>query len=134
MKGLALETIIKMIILVVVALLVINLMIFFSEEIKNYIRNFFGKGEFKTEIVENPSYSTSQVMTYMRSCWDRTGEKFHEDVVCYILKGDVSGVDPSLLLNAVEPPATVNNSKFDPLKTTTIIRFEDVGNVIHVES
>jgi hypothetical protein len=135
MKGLALETVVQWIILLVVATVVISLVLYFSDEIKMYVESWMNPGEGpKAEIIESSQFSTSQVKTYMRACWDRTGERFKKDVVCYILKGDVSGVNADDLKNAVETPASIDTSKFEQLKNVTIIKFEDVGNKIIVES
>lgn len=135
MKGLALEAVVKLIILIVVALVVIGLMIYFSDDIKKFVENLFKEEpEPQAEIVESSKFSTAQIRTYMRACWDKTGEKFRKDVICYILKGDVSEVDTDLLSTAVEAPAQVDLSKFNPLKNVTIIRFQDLGNKIILES
>lgn len=135
MKGMALEVVVQWIILSVVAAVVIGLVFTFSDDIKRYLGNILNKNkEIKTEIIESEKFSTSQVITYMTSCWSKTGEKFEEDVICYILKGDVSTVDKTLLEDSLESPANVDASKFDPSKSTTIIRFEDIGNIIYVES
>jgi hypothetical protein len=88
----------------------------------------------KSETDEPIVFSTSQVMTYIRSCWDMTGPNFHEDTKCYILIGDLNGVDKTSLEDALSSPAQVDASKFDPYKSTAIISFEDVGNIVHIES
>jgi len=135
MKGLALESVVKWIILIVAAGVIINLVFFFYDDIKRFVENWINPtSEFETEIVEADVFSTAQVMTYIRACWDRTGERFKKDVICYILKGDVSGVDVNMLNAAVEAPAQVDTTGFNPTEKTTIIRFEDVGNKIIVES
>lgn len=134
-QGMALDTVVKFIILIVVALVVIGLVIYFSDDIKNYLKNWLGKSnEVKVQKIEADSFSTTQVMTYIRGCWDMTGENFHEDVTCYILVGDLSGVDKYALGNTLSSPAEADVSKFDPSKTMVIISFEDVGNIVHVES
>lgn len=100
-----------------------------------YIENWMKPDEGpKTEIIESNQFLTSQVKTYMRACWDRTGERFKKDVVCYILKGDVSSVNADDLKTAVESPASVDTNNFEQSKSVTIIKFEDVGNKIIVES
>lgn len=134
MKGLALETVVKWIILLVVAGVVINLIFFFSEDIKRFLEVHMGREGVKAEVIESEEFSTSQLKTFIRACWEKTGETFREDVVCYILRGSVSGVDPTALKNALEPPASVDVSNFDPSKKVTLIRFEDVGNRVIVES
>ena len=136
MKGiLALDVVVKWIILSVVALVVISLVIYFSDKIRGFIENKMDKDEeIETQMIESDKFSTSQLATYIRGCWDKTGERFYEDVICYILKGDVSGADIDLLEIALEQPAQVDVSNFMPSKKTTIIRFEDLGNIVYVES
>lgn len=133
MKGMALETVVKWIILLVVAGVVLNLIFFFSDEITRIVGGFTKQKEPKAEIIESSTFSTSQVKTYIRGCWDRTGETFQEDVVCYILRGDVSGVDPKSLAD-IGYNVTVDTSKFIRTQKVTIIRFQDIGNKIIVES
>lgn len=135
MKGMALEVVVKWIILSVVAIVVIGMIIYFSDEIKKYVGGLLKpKEEPKTEMIESGSFSTSAVITYVKSCWDKTGVNFEGDTICYILKGDVSGVDTELLNNSLDPPAQVDISKFNPSENTTFIEFEDIGNIIHVGS
>ena len=135
MKGLALESIAKWVIILVVVGVVVNLLLFFSDEIKRFIKSSFEeKGEVKPEIIEASKFTTSQLIIYIKSCWDKTGEKYEGNAVCYILKGNVSSVDESLLEECLKPPATIDLSKFDKTKNVTIIRFEDIGNRIVVES
>jgi len=134
MKGLALETVVRWIILLVVAAVVISLVLFFYNDIKRFVKSWLEGEKPKAEVIEASKFSTSQVITYIKACWDKTGERFDENIVCYILKGDVSGVDTDLLQNALRSPAQVETSKFDPTKNVTIIRFEDIGNKVIVES
>lgn len=134
MKGLALETIVKWVILLTLAVVVINLILFFSDEVKRFIEGLFKAKGWKTEKIEAKEFSTGQLIAFIKACWDRTGENFHEDVVCFILKGDVSKVDKDILKNAITPPPVVNVDNFDTTKKITIIRFEDIGNVVVVES
>jgi hypothetical protein len=133
MKGMALETVVQWIILIVVAGVVLNLIFFFSDDIKRIIGGFTKGNEPKPIEVEADKFSTSQVKTYMRACWDKTGERFQEDMICYLLRGDVSGVDPKSLAD-IGYNVTVDTSKFIRTQKVTIIRFQDVGNKIIVES
>lgn len=134
MKALALETIVKLMILLVLALVVSNLIIYFSNSLKKFIGSHFEKKEFETETIESKEFTTQQLMTYIRTCWHRTGEKFDKDVICFILKGDVSKVKKDDLIYAVEFPAVVDVSNFDPIQKVTIIRFQHLGKVIVIES
>jgi len=136
MKGLALETVVKWIIYIVVAGIVINLVFYFYGDIKRYLKdNVLTKEKgVKTEMEEVGICSNNQLRIYMRSCWDKTGEKYDEDVICYILKGDFSNVDTDQLSTAVEDPASVDLYEFDTSKNSVIIKFEDIGNKIVLES
>lgn len=134
MRGLALEYVVKWIILLVVALVLINLVIYFSDEIKTFLTNWMEKERPKAEVVEASKFSTAQLITYIKACWDKTGETFKTDVVCFVLKGDVNGVDKNLLLGAVDYPASVDVSGFDTSKKMTLIRFVWGVKKIVVES
>ena len=130
----SLEYIIKFLILLVVAAVVIGMLFSFSSDIKTKIRDMFGKEkEIKTTSIEADSFSTAQIKTYMNSCWEKTGERYNKDFICYILKGDVSGVTKEDLKNSVDGAEVVVDD-FDPTKKVTIIRFVDVGDKIVVES
>ena len=133
MKGLALETVVKWIILIVVTGVVINLLFFFSDEIKRIITGYTEEEEPEVEIIESSEFSASQIKTYMKACWDKTGGSFQEDVVCYILRGSVIDIDP-ISLESIDIPATIDLTNFNSSKSVTVIRFEDVGNKIIVES
>lgn len=135
MKGdMSLEYIIKFLILLIVAAVVISMLISFSDDIKTKIRDMFGKEEeIKTNSIDADSFSTAQIRTYMNSCWEKTGERYNKDFICYILKGDVSSVDKENLRQGVYGAVVVLDA-FDTTKKVTIIRFVDVGNKIIVES
>jgi len=135
MKGMALEMVIKWIILSVVALVVIGVVMFFADEIKEYVKEMFGNNkDVQTEKIVAAKFSTSQIKTYIQSCWDKTGDKYKDDVICYILKGDVSDVDVDVLQNSLGNQDLVDLVDFDPSITTTTIRFVNIGNTIYVES
>jgi len=135
MKGMALEVVVKWIILSVVALVVIGVVMFFADEIKEYVKEMFGNNkDVKTEKITAEKFSESQIKTYIQSCWDKTGDKYEGDVICYILKGDVSGVDVDVLQNSLSDQDLVDLVDFDPSITTTTIRFVGIGNTIYVES
>ena len=135
MKGatMGLEAVVKWIILIAVAAVVVNLIVFFSDEIKGYIYGFMDNENFEPVVIEVNSFSTSQFMTYIRACWDRTGERFDRDAVCYILKGDMNDVDKSVIQSSLED-ISVDVSRFDKYKGIAVIRFENIGNKIVVES
>ena len=132
MKGLALEYVVKLVILLVVALVVINLILYFSNEIKPIIHPM-DKGEVKTEIIEAKSFSTSQVATYVRACWEKTGPTYDKDEVCYILKGDTTSVDKELLKNLVKDIAIVKDD-LNLSKNIIVIKYVFFGHKVVVEN
>ncbi|MEM5831900.1 MAG: hypothetical protein QW641_01910 [Candidatus Aenigmatarchaeota archaeon] len=134
MKGLALETIIKMVILNVLAIVVILTIITFFDDIKRFVSSFFKQEKCETEDMNVGQISTTQMIALITACWDRTGEKYKGDCNCFILDGDFSLVDKTALSKALEPPAKVDVSMFDPSKKVVLIQFMDVGNVIAVKS
>ncbi|MEM5811296.1 MAG: hypothetical protein QXG91_00950 [Candidatus Aenigmatarchaeota archaeon] len=134
MKGLALETIIKMVILNVLAIVVILTIITFFDDIKRFVSSFFKQEECKTEEIDVGQTTTTQMIARITACWDKTGERYNGDCNCFILEGDFSLVDKAALSTALEPPARIDVSMFDPSKKAVLIQFIDVGNTIVVKS
>lgn len=132
MKGFALETIFKFLIVFVAAIVAITLIIFYSDQIKSYLYSVtHGDQQFITERVESENFSTSQVRTYIMSCWDKFG-KSGKNVICYALLGNVSSVDTSVLIDSLDPPNVVDVSRFNQSSNITIIKRVDNG--VRVES
>ena len=131
----ALEYVVKILILVAVAAVVMNIILIFSGDIQLQVREFFGPKEksVETETIEAENFSSSQIRNYIKSCWEKTGEKYEKDAICYILKGNVSSVTQADI-QTVEGVNKVNTGKFDNKKTVTIIGFRDLWDEIYVES
>lgn len=132
MKGaLALEYVVRLIILLVFTAVMIGIIFYFSDEIKFQVGRLFKEETVvKTQEIERDSFSTSQVRNYIKSCWLMTGEHYDEDVYCYILKGDLTGVDEAAL--GVEGVTVEVNADFS--KGILMIKFEDIGDKILVEN
>jgi hypothetical protein len=135
-QGMALETVVKFIIFIIVALVVIGIVMYFSDDIKRYLSNMFGGGnkDVNVTVITADSFSTEEVKVYIRGCWDMTGTNFHKDATCYVLVGDLSKVNKYALINAVSTPAEVDVSNFNPSNKIVKISFEEVDDTIHVES
>lgn len=133
MKGLALETITNLLILLVLALVVMSLIIYFSDSIKEYIRKTFSKEKIEAKIIEAKEFTTNDLRMYVRACWDRV-RNIREDTICFILKGDFSKVDTNAISASLDFSAILDVSKFDKSKTTAIIRYDYLGKIIILES
>jgi hypothetical protein len=130
MKGMALQIIAELIIGVVAILIVISLIGVYSEQIKDFFNGIFHKNEYPgAEIINSTSFSTSQLNAFIIGCWDRYGGKY-QSRICYVLTGDVSGVDSSVLINSLEKPASVDISKFDNSKKTTVVKAISKGVMV----
>jgi len=134
-KGLALEYIVKFIIMLTAAAIVIMLMWNFYNDIKgNSIIDGDNKVSVKTELVES-SFTSQSVAKYIKSCWGMTGSNYDGDIVCYILKGSFFGATPASVLNAV-PEDLKRNVVIEvesfAYVTSVIIEFKDLGNKIIV--
>jgi len=132
MKGMALQIIAELMIAIVAILIVVSLMGFYSEQIKDFFNGIFYKNEYSSaEIINSTSFTASQLKTSIVACWDKYGGKYRSKI-CYVLTGDVSGVDSSALINSLESPASVDITKFDNSKKATVIKTMSKG--VAVES
>jgi len=131
--SLAFDYIGKLIIVLIVIAVITGVLLTFSEDLQRALGLFWEEpSDITTEVIEVASFSTTQVGNYIKTCWSKTGIDYKTDVVCYILKGDVSAVDPTIL--DTTPGINVDTTTFNPAEDVTLIKFVDVGNVIVVES
>jgi len=137
LKGLALESVARWIILSVVIMVVIGIVLYIADSIREFVKsNIVGeKNEVKTEVVEADSFTTSQVANYIRLCWEKTGLKYKGDAVCYVLEGDMSHVDKQKVKEMVEKEEiAVDVTYFDTSKGHAVIMFKDLGNIVVVKN
>jgi hypothetical protein len=133
MKGMALETVAEIIIALVATLIVISIISFYKDQISNFFNNIIHpQNGPEAEIVNSTSFTTSQIKTFIMACWDKYQKKANQEIVCYALLGDVSGVNSSDLASSISLPGTVDIRKFDSSKKTTVIK--TVRGGIAVES
>lgn len=118
---------------IVAMVVAIGLIIFYSSNIRDFLNSIMhGNEEWGAEKIESANFATSQLRTYIIACWDRYEKKYTQNKICYVLLGSVSNVDSAALVNSLDPPASVDISKFDKSKNTTIIK--TMSNGIMVES
>lgn len=130
MKGMALQIIAELMIAIVAILIVVSLMGFYSEQIKDFFNGIFHKNDYPgAEIINSTNFSTSQLKTSIIACWDRYGKNF-QGRICYVLTGDVSGVDSASLKNSLDSPLSVDITKFDVSKRTTVIKTMNKGVIV----
>ncbi len=139
MKALALEYIINWIILLSLAFIVISLMLFYSDEIKKIILKETRGKEVKYQEISKEFFSSGEILAYALSCWEKTGESYKEDAICYYLKGDMSNVNPNWIKDEFEkrypnPPPFINLENFNVMKNIAIIKFKEFRKEIIIEN
>lgn len=92
----ALDMVVKFMIILVVAGIVIGLFLIFSEDAKKAVENLFGgekKPGLEVKTLNQNSFSSGQVAQYIESCYDAMSEipeADQEDKVCYVLMAQSS--------------------------------------------
>jgi len=133
LKGLALEIIFKWSLLIVVAMIAIGLIFFFRDNIRKFFENFFNTDQTDGgRVVNSTSFSESQVKTFIKACWDKYNSTHINEVLCYVLQGDVRGVQPDSLLTTLDSKDLVDVTKFNNQIAVTFIK--STGRKILVES
>lgn len=126
MKGhLALETVVVWVILLVVIGVVTGIIFYYSSEIKGALKGLEKEEDSKTEMLEAESFSASQIQTYIELCWEKAKKEDFEEIVCYVLKGNISSIDPLKLEGDYGKYRVISN--FDNTKSLLVIRFEGLG-------
>jgi hypothetical protein len=140
-KGqMALETIFKVLILLVAVAVIIGLIISFSDQVRNIVKEFinkyFGKNptqEFPKQI-EKDSFASGEIASYIESCYTSMTsipEGDQKDTNCFLLIG--KSFESSDILEKVSPSIRNNvEIKADFTRGILIIQFQDVGNKIIV--
>jgi hypothetical protein len=139
MKGLALEYVVKWIILLAVAMVVISMVIYFSNNIKIFLAKQTKETKVEPKEINKEYFSSGEILTYALSCWDKTGEKYREDVTCFYLFGNFTNVDKDWILFKFyerypegKPKIVLDN--FDTSKNYAKIKFREVDLAIVVEN
>ena len=111
MTEFALESVVKMLILIVAAFVIIGLMMTFSQDIYSWWLEFTTgeKPPPKAQVIEKTSFIPEEVANFIESCWS-SNLNSQEDNECYFLLGDLSGVSRESII------ASINADVMDPNK------------------
>ena len=139
MKALALEYIVQWIILLTVAMVIISMIIYFSEDIKRFIKRQTEDSIVQPREIRKQNFMSGEILTYAYSCWDKTGEKYREDVVCFYLFGNFTNVDKDWVFNQFserypDGKPRIDLTNFNTSKEYAKIRFRWVDLAIVVEN
>ena len=137
----ALEYIVKLMILLVVITVIITIIIKFKDDIKTFINEFFGKNvnilDFP-KIIDKNTFNPGEVSTYIEDCYYTMvslPENEQKDIVCYVLISETSfspGFQTNLrdaLSDDIEGIVDIQ-TVFD--RDVVKIQYVDVGNRILV--
>lgn len=139
MKGLALEYVIQWIILLAVAMVVISMITYFSGDIKRFLKRQTEETRVEPREIRKEFFSSGEILAYAYACWDKTGERFREDVTCFYLFGDFSNVDKDWILQQFlqrypEGKPRIDLGSFDTSKEYAKIKFRELDCAIVVEN
>jgi hypothetical protein len=139
MKALALEYIVQWIILLTVAMVIISMVIYFSDDIKRFIKRQTEDSIVQPREIRKQNFMSGEILTYAYSCWDKTGEKYREDVVCFYLFGNFTNVDKDWVFNQFserypDGKPRIDLTNFNTSKEYAKIRFRWVDLAIVVEN
>jgi hypothetical protein len=139
MRGLALDYIVQWIILLTVAMVIITMIIYFSDDIKRFIKRQTEDSSVQPKEIIKQNFSSGEILTYAYSCWDKTGEKYREDVVCFYLFGNFTNVDKNWIFNQFsrrypDGKPRIDLTSFDTSKEYAKIRFRRIDLAIVVEN
>jgi hypothetical protein len=139
MKALALEYIVQWIILLTVAMVIISMVIYFSDDIKRFIKRQTEDSIVQPREIRKQNFMSGEILTYAYSCWDKTGEKYKEDVVCFYLFGNFTNVDKDWVFNQFsqrypDGKPRIDLTNFNTSKEYAKIRFRWVDLAIVVEN
>lgn len=138
-KGqMALEYVVKVMILLVVVFVVINLIFGFSDDIKLAIKRFFSRDEDNfnfPEYVEGDRFTAGQLSVYIDNCYHQMvslPESEQKDVICYVLKSDTGFASISKDYISIPIDLDVTFEMNWNSGIVVKIEYEDVGNKIVV--
>jgi len=114
-------------------MIAIGLIFFFRDNIRKFFENFFNNTQTDGgRVVNSTSFSESQVKTFIKACWDKYNSTHINEVLCYVLQGDVRNVQPDSLLTALDSKDLIDVTKFNNQIAVTFIK--STGRKILVES
>jgi len=104
MAALALEYIVRLLILIVVAVVIIGLITTFSQDISSWWSGFTKSEDLppKAEVIERNSFTAEEVANFVEGCWS-SNLGSQQDNECYFLLGNLSSANQSSIVIAVNP-------------------------------
>jgi hypothetical protein len=134
MAEMALETVFRFFLYVVVVLVVIGLIVNFRDQIVQSLGlcNYLPSGCPQQEcITQQPSESVidaNVLNKYCKFCWDKTGEKdYKKDCLCYVIKGEYASVDQTVL------PEYCKLKCENPTATSVLVVYDSLLKTINIE-
>ncbi|MGC9310127.1 MAG: hypothetical protein ACP5E4_00190 [Candidatus Aenigmatarchaeota archaeon] len=125
MKGdLSIEYVGKWVVLIIVLAVCLLLLKSFSDSSEGYLKDI-SEEEYNTSSVTSESFSQSQMELYVRSCWLRAQESNEKDRLCYILEGNMDGIDAQTLEEEFEEYG-LDASGFDRKKAVATIEYSHI--------
>lgn len=126
------ETIGKWVLLLVILGIGIQFIINLSHDTSKYTQDI-SKENYNTSIVESESFSTSQIVLYMRSCASKSSENSDEDFTCYILKGDMSSVNNTEVASSLLE-YDIDISDFSNQKEIASIEYDHITKTVYLKN
>jgi hypothetical protein len=138
----ALDVVVKFVIILVVAAIVIGLFIRFSDDAKRGVSDMFDDKKLEVDFpqtVEQGHYTPGSIAQFIESCYDtmtEVPEVEQKDIVCYVLMADsqFSGFVSEPAIRGATRGRVAQNLVFqtDLSKTHLKIEFKDLGDKIIV--
>ena len=143
MAEFALESIVKLIILLVAAVVIIGLIITFQQDILRWWADFMGSKTSKppeAEVVERDAFTDAQVANFIAGCWS-ANQGSSQDRECYFLLGKApnafsgvsrAGIVSSLSQNII--PASNVVFEFTTIGNALVITYDNYRSSVGSEA
>jgi len=142
-QGMALETVFKVLILIVTVVVIVGLIFRFSDQIRNQVTAFLnqilGKNGGSTDFpktIERSSFTSSEIANYAETCYNSMTSippADQKDTNCFILVGNQFNANANDVMNNISPSirdhVTITT---DFSRGVVIIDFADIGDKIIV--
>jgi len=143
---LALEYVVRLMILLVVVAVVVSLILNFKDEIRVMVKKVFGtvespsKPDFPKIIDDKKTFNPGEISTYVEDCYSTMTslpEDKQEDIVCYVLIPKEGFSTTKTQLENVISGSSIKdkvyiNPNLDLGKSFIKIQYQDVGNMINI--
>ncbi len=130
MAELALEYIVKIIILIVAAIVIISLILTFQQDIMRWWGGITGpdsKNPPKAEVIERDSFTDREVASFIAACWSEH-QGSTEDAECYFLLGKTAGSFAGVTQTGITNSLSQNIITSDKV----VFEFTTIGNALAI--